>query len=102
MQPQGHVQVLINMLIRGMSPQAALDAPRFCIEPKDGRIFIEEGVSAETIEALSKRGHCVQMRHGYKRAVFGRGQAIHRWSDHGVQVLQAGSDGRGDGCAMGY
>lgn len=30
MQPQGHVQVLLNML-RGMTPQEALDAPRFCI-----------------------------------------------------------------------
>lgn len=67
MQPQGHVQVLLNIL-RGMTPQAALDAPRFCIsaglpdaesedaEAKagdiDSEVYIEEGIPDEVVAKL--------------------------------------------------
>jgi len=72
MQPQGHVQVLLNIL-RGMTPQAALDAPRFCISAglpsadsedaeKSGKsagevnseVYIEEGVSDEVFDKLRR------------------------------------------------
>lgn len=58
MQPQGHVQVLLNIL-RGFNVQAALDAPRFCIdaEPigyKDSmtKVFLEEGISSDVVDEL--------------------------------------------------
>lgn len=62
-QPQGHVQVLFNML-RGFTPQAALDAPRFCISPpppeseipgaeaKPTVVYLEPGVSKTTVSRL--------------------------------------------------
>lgn len=62
-QPQGHVQVLLNML-RGFTAQAAVDAPRFCIsaglESKDvcrtghvnSEVFFEDGIPKETIAKL--------------------------------------------------
>jgi hypothetical protein len=64
--PQGHVQVLLNML-RGFTPQAALDAPRFCISAGtpdaesnttgaagdfNSEIYFEDGFSRETIDTL--------------------------------------------------
>jgi gamma-glutamyltranspeptidase/glutathione hydrolase len=39
-QPQGHVQVVVNMLDHGMGPQAALDAPRYRLE-EDGSVSLE-------------------------------------------------------------
>ena len=58
MQPQGHVQVLLNIL-RGFDVQAALDAPRFCIDadPVDyegytSKVFLEEGISSGAVDEL--------------------------------------------------
>lgn len=59
MQPQGHVQVLLNVL-RGFNVQAALDAPRFCIDAEPiayegsttSKVFIEEGVSPVVVDEL--------------------------------------------------
>ena len=107
MQPQGHVQVLLNMLTFKLNPQAALDAPRICVgagTPEQGQvlgptIFLEEGISEEVADELRIRGHRVQMVRGYKRSLFGRGQVIRCHMEDGRYVYSAGSDPRGDGAA---
>lgn len=101
MQPQGHVQVLVNLLEHGMDPQAALDAPRFCLLGRgDGAVALEEGIHERIQAQLKAVGHETVMVHGYDRALFGRGQVILRNPETGM--LMAGSDPRGDGCALGY
>ncbi|XP_077440419.1 glutathione hydrolase-like YwrD proenzyme isoform X2 [Vanacampus margaritifer] len=116
MQPQGHIQVLLNMLEFGMNPQQALDAPRIYVEYdlKEDKwsVNLEEGIGEEVAAALRRRGHKVNWPvTGHKRSQFGRGQIITLgdwWdpsanhSDHPTRVLWAGSDPRSDGCAMGF
>jgi gamma-glutamyltranspeptidase/glutathione hydrolase len=107
MQPQGHVQVLLNMLAFQYSPQAALDAPRFCIgaghpgsdRERDQVVYLEEGISESVAEGLERLGHKVQFLRGFQRNMFGRGQVIRCHWDGGRRVYSAGSDGRGDGAA---
>ena len=100
MQPQGHVQVLVNMLDHGLDPQAALDVPRFCLLGSgDGAVALERGVAARTRSALNSLGHETTDVSGYDRSLFGRGQIILRNPFTGI--LMAGSDPRGDGCALG-
>ncbi|KAJ5247604.1 hypothetical protein N7468_002587 [Penicillium chermesinum] len=105
MQPQGHVQVLLNMLAFGYHPQAALDAPRVLIEKpicekRNRKIIIEEGISEEVVEGLRRLGHQVEVQAGWDRSVFGRGQIIRVHYDEGQRVYSAGSDPRGDGMAF--
>ncbi|KAH8685890.1 putative gamma-glutamyltransferase ywrD [Tricladium varicosporioides] len=106
MQPQGHVQVLLNMLAFKHNPQAALDAPRFCIGaeymPGDGhgrKVYLEDGISEEVCEKLKAMGHQAEIVTGYARGVFGRGQLIRSHVEGGVTVYSGGSDPRGDGGA---
>ena len=100
MQPQGHVQVLLNLLDDGLDPQAALDRPRLCINDgtAGGRVSLEEGLPSGLLEQLVGMGHPVEWVSGHARALFGRGQIILRERDSGV--LWGGSDPRADGCAM--
>ena len=106
MQPQGHVQVLLNMLAFGMTPQSALDAPRICVGagmPGDGgrgaRVYVEEGIAEGVVEELAAMGHAVEVVRGWGRGLFGRGQVIRVHEEEGRRVYSAGSDGRGDGAA---
>ena len=104
MQPQGHVQIMSNLLDYGMGPQEALDAPRFCISDglQNGKVYFEEGFRTEIISELAAMGHVVETNPvlNEKRALFGRAQIIMRDPTNGV--LRAGSDGRSDGMAQGY
>jgi gamma-glutamyltranspeptidase/glutathione hydrolase len=99
MQPQGHVQVVVGLIDDAAPPQAALDRPRFCIEPVDGavQLALEDSVPAATVAALRARGHdVVDGVSGFDRTRFGRGQIIRRELDG---TLVAGSESRADGCA---
>ena len=103
MQPQGHLQLAVNLLANGLDPQTAVDAPRFCVldGTHDGVVYLEEGFHPETIENLRQMGHKMKPGiSGHGREVFGRAQIITR--DRETGVLCAGSDGRADGCALGY
>lgn len=109
MQPQGHVQVLLNQEVFKLNPQAALDSPRFCIgagmpsadgKMTDATIYLEEGIDAKVVEELRALGHNVKQLSGYGRGMFGRGQIIRRHTDDGLTVWSGGSDLRGDGAAV--
>ncbi|KAJ6016409.1 gamma-glutamyltranspeptidase family protein [Penicillium herquei] len=109
MQPQGHVQLLMNMLLFGMNSQQALDAPRVCIGSmghlhageKERVVYVEEGMDLSVVEGLRQQGHSVEVFYGWDRELFGRGQIIRAF--HGKDsrtVLEAGSDFRADGMAL--
>jgi gamma-glutamyltranspeptidase/glutathione hydrolase len=106
MQPQGHVQVLINLIDFGMNLQAAGDAARIrheggrqptgIDEDPLGTVYVESGVSADAIAGLRARGHVVEIGGGN----FGGYQAILRDAEHGVYV--GATEMRKDGLALGY
>lgn len=106
MQPQGHVQVLVNMIDFGMNLQEAGDAPRVrhdgSSEPTGERmtdggvLHVESGIPAATVEALRAKGHVVQVDAGG----YGGYQAIRR--DHDQGVYYGASESRKDGHAAGY
>ncbi|MFX0100281.1 MAG: gamma-glutamyltransferase [Candidatus Hodarchaeota archaeon] len=102
MQPQGHVQVFSRMVDHEYDPQAALDAPRFMIDGGNsgGAILLEESVPGPTIEKLKQMGHSVEIKAGFGRSSFGRGQIIRRDPESGT--LWGGSDPRSDGSAIGF
>ncbi len=106
MQPQAHLQVLSNLLDRNMTPQAALDAPRWQLTGRarapdpTGRILVEDDLPREVADGLLKRGHRLQEVTGFERIQMGGGQIIAR--NPATGVLLAGSDSRKDGCAAGH
>jgi gamma-glutamyltranspeptidase/glutathione hydrolase len=100
-QAQGHAQVLVNLVDRGMNLQQAIDAPR--VRYVSGRgVMMEETLGAAVIDALVQRGHerVLPPAGIMHRALMGGGQAIMIDPDTGV--LSGGSDPRKDGLALGY
>lgn len=109
MQPQGHVQIMMNMIDYGMNLQEAGDATRWqhmgSTEPTEsqkkyltdgGYIEIESGVSAQVLRELQQKGHDVRSGNGG----FGGYQAILR--DHEEGVYRGASESRKDGQAAGF
>ena len=90
-QPQGHVQVVMNTVDFGLNPQAALDAPRW--QWKEGKTIEVEHLFPEYMaEALQRKGHDIKRILG--NTTMGRGQIIWR-DDNGVLV--GGTEPRADG-----
>jgi len=108
MQPQGHVQVFLNMFKFGMDPQGALDAARLCISPgsPDGELLLEDGLDQVAAELQASYGRQYKVVKGWhERGLFGRGQIILQRADDAAstkRVLTGGSDPRGDGIAFGW
>ena len=96
MQPQGHVQVVMNMLDFGLDPQAALDAPRWQWI-KDMKFKVEPDFDKKLVEELRAMGHEIEVAEDCFS--FGRGQIIIRL-DNGT--LLGGCDSRSDSCIAAY
>ncbi len=105
MQPQGHAQIVVNLIDFGMNLQEAGDAPRIYhtgsseptgeIMEDGGQLYLESGYPPETLRELVKRGHVVGTT---LVGNYGGYQAIKR--DKGVYV--GASESRKDGHAAGY
>lgn len=90
MQPQGHVQVVMNLVDFHLNPQQALDAPRW--QWIKGKTFqVEDRFSNEIAKQLALRGHDVQV--ALDNVAFGRGQMILKLENG---TLVGGTEGRTD------
>ena len=108
MQPQGHVQIVMNLVDFGMNLQEAGDAPRIqhdgSTEPDGqntpmgdgGVVNLESGFAYPTIQALMRKGHVIEFADG----PYGGYQAIMRDLQSGVYF--GASESRKDGQAAGY
>lgn len=91
MQPQGHLQVVMNTIDFALNPQAALDAPRWMWQT-DRKVFVEPHFPDHLAQALARKGH--QVVKTIDENGFGRGQIIFRDPTNGVLI--GGTDPRTD------
>ena len=107
MQPQGHAQIVVNLLDFGMTVQDAGDAARFHHTGSTdatwqgrmqdgGTLELESGVTREVYDELARRGHKLNITSG----PFGGYQAI--WRDPETGVYWGATEMRKDGIAIGY
>jgi gamma-glutamyltranspeptidase/glutathione hydrolase len=94
MQPQGHLQVLANVLDYGMPLQSAMDAPRWRYLA-DGSLAVEDRFPEGLLPKLVRRGHDVVVK---PASEFGGGQ-ITRLADG---VIAGATEPRKDGTAAGF
>jgi len=92
-QAAGHVTLLSRIIDRGLDIQEAIDAPR--VFPFGGKLQIETAVPTALRVALTKAGHVLELLD----RPLGGAQCI--WLSETGAIL-AGSDGRKDGCALGF
>ena len=107
MQPQGHAQVIVDLVDFGMNLQEAGDAIRFhhtgSTEPTGTRmtdggvLHIEDGLPAAVLDELKRRGHRIESE---PVGAYGGYQAI--WRDPVTRVYCGATEKRKDGCALGY
>lgn len=91
MQPQGHLQVVMNMIDFDLNPQSSLDAPRWCWT--EGKVVqVERGMPAWIVQGLLEKGHDIRI--APNSGSFGRGQIIRR---DAAGVLAVAAEPRTDG-----
>ncbi len=96
MQPQGHVQVIMNLLDFGHNPQAALDAPRW--QWMQGRtVNLENTLAAEIINGLVEKGHEIVVTKD--NTGYGRGQIIFKAAQ---SILIGATEARIDGAVTAW
>ncbi len=106
MQPQGHAQIVINLIDFGMNLQEAGDAPRIRHQSDEqptggvmnngGELALEQGFDFKEIRKLIKKGHKII----YDLGSFGGYQAIK--IDYENKIYYGASESRKDGSAIGY
>ena len=100
MQPQGHLQTLVRMLVHRQQPQAACDAPRWKVATGK-QIDCEHTMNPALVQGLRERGHeIVSTPDAYMD--YGSGQFIARLTDDYEDGYVAASDSRREGQAVGY
>lgn len=107
MQPQGHAQVVVNLVDFGMNLQEAGDVIRFhhtgsseptgTVMTNGGVLHIEDGLPASVLDELKARGHVMESE---SVGQYGGYQAI--WRDPASRVFSGATEKRKDGCALGW